>query len=189
MGDCSKGITYLIKQCEIWEDWCMTARARHNIQSVYSGKLGHQAGCSLGLLHLKLLSQGLVSTGLYSPGLWLRVWAGRAVKPGLTRLESSTPENLRVKLCFYRDEKPCVYCFLLFLLFLFLKKYVGWSTNFFSIFYNLYNPYWPDICWLFSHAGVSSNGIWKHKEYVMYSSMCQLNCIIIQYPNQSTLRY
>ena len=87
-----------------------------------------------------------------------------------------------------RQETLCLLFSLCFFYFYFSRTTSVGRQNL-SILYNLYNPYWPDICWLFSHAGVNMNGIWKHKEYVLYNSMCQLNCIIIQYPNQSTLRY
>lgn len=56
------------------------------ISRVSSGKLGHQAGWSVGLLHLKLLSPGLVAQG--GPVQPLTPVAGRAVKPGPTRPET-----------------------------------------------------------------------------------------------------
>ena len=56
------------------------------ISRVSSGKLGHQAGWSVGSLHLKLLRPGLVSLAVQSRPL--APVAGRAVKPGLSRLET-----------------------------------------------------------------------------------------------------
>ena len=46
------------------------------ISRVSSGKLGHQAGWSVGSLHLKLLSPGPGGQGAVQSSLWLRRQAG-----------------------------------------------------------------------------------------------------------------